>query len=220
MYGSAARAEDTRRLELPDPPSPPTPHSQQDTYRQQPFLDDPYQPPYPNSPYPPPPDQTRPYPTTPDQAQPYSAQPYGQPAGQALQPYSAQPWSAQPAAHPYLPPSAAVMMVPVGIDPLTGAQLSDKSKIVAGLLQLILGFIFGLGGVGRLYAGHTALGVVQLLVSFVGWGLFWCGLITAGVLIGFIPLMMYGVIWLWWVIDGIVLLAGRPTDGQGRLLRS
>jgi TM2 domain-containing membrane protein YozV len=231
MYGSAAQGDATRRLDLPDPLS----QQQQPTYREQPILDDPYHPPYPNSPYEQPayqqpPNPTRPYPVgepaDPYAAQPYSAQPYAQQPGQALQPYSGQPYSgqpysAQPALHPYTPaPAAMVVMVPVATDPLTGAVLSDKSKIVAGLLQLLPGFIFGLGGIGRLYAGHTALGVVQLLVSFVGWGLFWCGWLTVLAVIGIIPLMMYGAIWLWWVIDGIVLLAGRPKDGQGRQLRS
>jgi TM2 domain-containing membrane protein YozV len=219
MYGSAAQGDATRRLDLPDPLN-----QQQPTYREQPILDDPYYPPYPNSPYQQPPDPTRPYPggepADPYAAQPYSAQPYAQQPGQALQPYSGQPYSAQPALHPYTPAPAAMVMVPVATDPLTGAVLSDKSKIVAGLLQLLPGFIFGLGGIGRLYAGHTTLGVVQLLVSFVGWGLFWCGWLTVAVLVGFIPLMMFGAIWLWWVIDGIVLLAGRPKDGQGRQLRS
>jgi hypothetical protein len=115
---------------------------------------------------------------------------------------------------------AAVVMVPVGFDPVTGAPLSDKSKITAGLLQLLLGFVFALGGVGRLYAGHTTLGVIQLLASVVGWVMFWCGFLTVVLVVGIVPFMIYGAIWLWFVIDGIVLMAGRPVDGQGRLLRS
>ena len=63
---------------------------------------------------------------------------------------------------PYAPAAA------YGYDP-SGQPLSDKSKIVAGLLQLLLGFFFALGGVGRLYAGHTGLGVAQLVTSVVGW---------------------------------------------------
>ena len=31
--------------------------------------------------------------------------------------------------------------------------------------------------------------------------------------------LIYGAIWLWFVIDGIVMLAGRPVDGQGLPLR-
>jgi len=33
-------------------------------------------------------------------------------------------------------------------------------------------------------------------------------------------LAVYGAAWLWFVVDGIVLLAGHPRDGQGRLLRT
>ena len=98
---------------------------------------------------------------------------------------------------------------------MTGQPLSDKSKVIAGLLQLVLGFLFTLGGVGRLYAGNTSLGIGQLVASVIGWLTFWCGFFAF-----FIPWIAWFGIWLWFVIDGIVMLAGRPVDGQGRLLRS
>ncbi|RKT56603.1 TM2 domain-containing protein [Saccharothrix australiensis] len=47
---------------------------------------------------------------------------------------------------------------PFGVDPLTGQPLSDKSRVAAGVLQLVLPF-----GIGRFYIGDTALGVAQLL---------------------------------------------------------
>jgi TM2 domain-containing membrane protein YozV len=106
-------------------------------------------------------------------------------------------------------------MTAPAVDPLTGQPLSDKSKITAGLLQLVLGFLFTLGGVGRLYAGNTAIGVVQIVATAVAWSSFWCGFFTL-----FIPWILWAGIWLWFVIDGIVMLVGRPVDGQGRLLRS
>ena len=62
--------------------------------------------------------------------------------------------------------------------------------MVAGLLQLLLPF-----GIGRLYSGHIGIGVAQLVLSLFGIGV------------------------LWAFIDGIVILAGRPTDGHGRPLR-
>jgi hypothetical protein len=99
-----------------------------------------------------------------------------------------------------------------GVDPVTGQPYSDKSKVSAGLLQLLLGFFFALGGVGRLYAGNTTLGVIQLVATLVGWVSFWCGFVL------YLPLILFAGIWLWFVIDGIVMLAGRPRDGQGRLL--
>src|SRR5688572_11237389 len=91
--------------------------------------------PYPTQPYPPQPyPQGQPYPQAP--ADPYGAQaPYG------VAPYSAQPYSGQP------------YLTPAGWQPA-----SDKSKVVAGLLQLLPGFLFTLGGIGRLYAGQNALG--------------------------------------------------------------
>jgi TM2 domain-containing membrane protein YozV len=96
----------------------------------------------------------------------------------------------------------------------SGQPLSDKSKVVAGLLQLILGALFTLGGVGRLYAGNTTIGIVQIVATVVAWASFWCGFLLV------LPFFITAVIWVWFVVDGIVMLAGRPVDGQGRLLRS
>ncbi|TQM13454.1 DUF1707 domain-containing protein [Pseudonocardia kunmingensis] len=79
---------------------------------------------------------------------------------------------------------------PYGRDPDTLQPYSEKNKVVAGVLQLVLPF-----GVGRFYTGHVATGVAQLLLSFIG----------------------IGVIWAF--IDGIVLLAGSPRDPRGRPLR-
>jgi TM2 domain-containing membrane protein YozV len=100
-------------------------------------------------------------------------------------------------------------VAPYGRDPRTGEILSDKSKVTAGLLQLLLPFV-GICGVGRLYAGHMAIGLIQLLGMFVGY-------LLIILLIGFI---IVPAIWLWSVIDGIILLSGTPRDGQGRLLRA
>jgi TM2 domain-containing membrane protein YozV len=82
---------------------------------------------------------------------------------------------------------------PYGRDPVSGWPYSDKSKVVAGLLQLFLGW----AGVGRFYTGHTGLALAQLIVT----------------------LFTFGIGSIWGVVDGIVLLAGRPTDPQGRPLR-
>jgi hypothetical protein len=79
---------------------------------------------------------------------------------------------------------------PYGRDPLTGRPYSDRLKVIAALLQLFLPF-----GTGRFYTGHTGIAIAQLLLVFVG----------------------VGVVWSF--IDGIVLLAGSPTDPQGRPLR-
>lgn len=128
---------------------------------------------------------------------------YGYPTSGAPQPYSPGPYS--PA--PYSPAT------PYGFDPVTGQPYSDKTKVAAGLLQLLPGFFIGLGGIGRLYSGQVALGVTQLVLTIVGWASFWCGFVLL------FPFVIYIGLWLWFTIDGIVMLVGRPVDGQGRLLR-
>jgi TM2 domain-containing membrane protein YozV len=120
----------------------------------------------------------------------------------------------QPGYPPPYPPSVgpypgAYMdpMAPYGRHPLTGEPLSDKSKTIAGLLQLI--GIVGILGIGRIYMGQTGLGVAQLLIGLIG-GLV-IGILTCG--IGFvIPV-------IWGVIDCIVLMTGSPRDSMGRPLR-
>lgn len=91
----------------------------------------------------------------------------------------------------YYDPSA-----PYGRNPVTGEPNSEKSKVVAGLLQLI--GLFGLVGIGRIYLGYTGLGVAQLLV----------GLVTCGI----------GAV-IWGIIDAVLILTGRVRDPQGRPLR-
>jgi len=79
---------------------------------------------------------------------------------------------------------------PYGYDPY-GRPYSDKSKVIAGILQLTLGGF----GVGRFYLGNVGMGLAQL---------FTCG--GLGV---------------WSLIDGILLLTGNDhTDEHGRILRS
>ncbi|ORV02708.1 NINE protein, partial [Mycolicibacterium canariasense] len=87
-------------------------------------------------------------------------------------------------------------MAPYGRHPLTGEPYSDKSKVVAGLLQLL--GLFGLVGIGRIYLGYTGLGIAQLLV----------GLVTCGL----------GAV-IWGIIDAVLLLTDKVRDPQGRPLR-
>lgn len=78
---------------------------------------------------------------------------------------------------------------PYGYDPY-GRPYSDKSKIVAGLLQFFLGSF----GVGRFYLGHVGIGLAQL---------FTCGGIG-----------------IWALVDAIILLTSNSTtDEHGRVLR-
>jgi TM2 domain-containing membrane protein YozV len=91
----------------------------------------------------------------------------------------------------YTDPSA-----PYGRHPMTGEPLSDKSKVVAGLLQLI--GLFGLVGIGRIYLGQTGLGVAQLIV----------GLVTCGI----------GAV-VWGIIDAVLIFTDKVRDPEGRPLR-
>ena len=66
---------------------------------------------------------------------------------------------------------------------------SDRSRVLAGILNLFL------PGVGRIYLGHMAHGVLQLV------------------------LVLCGVGWIWSFVDGIIILSGGVKyDGYGRVL--
>lgn len=94
---------------------------------------------------------------------------------------------------------------------MTGMPLSDKSKMTAGLFQLLLGGF----AVGRFYTGHVGLALGQLAV---GWGVFFV-MFCAGFLL-ILPWFICWVGFLWPMIDGIILLSKGGTDAQGRILRS
>jgi TM2 domain-containing membrane protein YozV len=106
---------------------------------------------------------------------------------------------------PYNPGYVVDPSAPYGRDPLTGRPLSDKSKIVAGLLQIFLGYL----GIGRFYTGHTAIAVAQLALTVVGFATSW-------LLIG-LPMMLAASIW--GLVDGIMMLTQPQTDSRGLLLR-
>jgi TM2 domain-containing membrane protein YozV len=111
------------------------------------------------------------------------------PPGYAQQPPGYPPPGQYPPA--YMDPAA-----PYGRHPMTGEPLSDKSKIVAGLLQLI--GLFGLVGIGRIYLGYTGLGIAQLVV----------GLVTCGI----------GAV-VWGIIDAVLIFTDKVRDPEGRPLR-
>jgi len=107
------------------------------------------------------------------------------------------PYTPPSGAYPHAYPSAYIdPAAPYGRHPLTGEPLSDKSKVVAGLLQLV--GLFGLVGIGRIYLGYTGLGIAQLIV----------GLVTCGL----------GAV-IWGIIDAVLILTDRVRDPQGRPLR-
>lgn len=116
---------------------------------------------------------------------------------------------ADPFVAPPPPPSPARVQPPVTPRPFptnptstgmvySGQQLpygsglrSDKSRTLAGVLNLFI------PGGGRLYLGYSAIGALQMVVT----------------------IMSCGLLWLWPVIDGIIILAGGvKLDGYGRQL--
>jgi TM2 domain-containing membrane protein YozV len=103
---------------------------------------------------------------------------------------------------PYLDP-----MAPYGRHPRTGEPLSDKSKVVAGLLQLI--GVIGLLGIGRMYLGYVGLGIAQLIIGLLG------GLVVGAVTCG-IGLLIPVV---WAIIDAVLILTDKVRDPAGRPLR-
>lgn len=116
---------------------------------------------------------------------------YPDPSGQPGQMYwDGQQW------HANAPATAAGLApygnAPFGVDAY-GRPLSDKSKLVAGLLQIFLSSF----GVGRFYLGYTNMGLAQIAVSFL----------TCGI----------GVVWP--LIDGFMIIAGKVPDAEGRTLR-
>ncbi|MCD4534507.1 TM2 domain-containing protein [Nocardioides sp. cx-169] len=127
-----------------------------------------------------------------DPERPQSGDPQGTPPpppyGQPQQP----PYGQQPPYPGYPMAPMGVPGAPYGVHPGTGIPYSDKQKLVAGLLQILVPF-----GVGRFYIGDTGVGIAQLVVS----------IITCGV----------GC--LWPVIDGILMLVQDSKDANGLMLR-
>ncbi len=88
-------------------------------------------------------------------------------------------------------PMRTVTVQPYGYPRSLQLPRSDKSRTIAGILQLLI------PGVGRMYLGYAALGVIQLVVCVI----------------------TCGVAWIWSVIDGIMILSGKVgIDGYGRAL--
>jgi len=129
-------------------------------------------------------------------------QPFGG-AGETPPPYFPPPPPNYPP--PYYPPPGFYPdpSAPYGRHPITGEPFSDKSKVVAGLLQL-LGLV-GVLGVGRLYLGYTTLGITQLVGGLA------LGIVTCG--IGFIVPVVWGI------VDAVLILADKVRDPVGRPLR-
>jgi hypothetical protein len=107
------------------------------------------------------------------------------------------------------PPVTAVAAGAHSVHPLTGEPLSDRSGVVAGVLQLLLGWV----GAGRLYTGHVGIAVAQLGVVWLVALLMVCGVASPE----FWALGWLGLTWP--TVDGLIMLCGGQRDSQGRRLR-
>jgi TM2 domain-containing membrane protein YozV len=76
-----------------------------------------------------------------------------------------------------------------------------KSRLVAGILAIFLGSL----GIHNFYLGHIGKGIAQLLLTTVGWILFFTGPMIAG---------------LWSFIEALQLFLGsKNVDAKGIRLR-
>ena len=123
---------------------------------------------------------THPYGGDPRQGSPYHQLPPGHQV----------PYGHQPAPYVYGPP--------VGYGPVVARPQRSAGAAVA--LEIVLG-IFGVFGVGNLYAGRVGLGIA-LMVSF--WILFWINFLLTFVVIGVVT---YPLTWIAFLIIGPVTAA-------------
>ncbi|MCF3140493.1 MULTISPECIES: TM2 domain-containing protein [unclassified Paenarthrobacter] len=138
-----------------------------------------------------------PYPTTQSPLQ-------FRPQEQTLQPphYSAQPPAPQPpqfAAQPATPSQPQYSAQPPLPNPAYGYP-QPKSKIAAGLFGIFLGGL----GIHRFYLGYTTIGIIQLVLTVV------------------VGIFTFGLVGLWGLVEGIMILAGASyfqRDAHGVPLR-
>jgi hypothetical protein len=122
--------------------------------------------------------------------------PTGNPSGYAAQeqPYGGYPAPpgygpapGMPAPYGYYDPAA-----PFGREPYTGEPYSDKSKVTAGLLEILLGPF----GAGRFYLDQPGIAIAQIAVTW----------------------LTCGIGGIWPLIDGIMMLTDKVRDKHGRPL--
>jgi hypothetical protein len=94
--------------------------------------------------------------------------------------------------HTYPPPPPP----PLGTDPyMQRTPMPQKSKLAAGLFGIFLGGL----GIHRFYLGYVGIGVAQIVVT----------------------LLTFGLGSMWGLVEGILILAGSiDKDAEGRPLKS
>ena len=104
---------------------------------------------------------------------------------------------AEPDAEAVICVQCGTSLVQQPVAPVTAEVVGDKSKLVAGLLGILLGGL----GIHNFYLGFTGKGVAQLLISVLT-----CGVGAT-------------VSSIWGLVEGIMILVGKiDTDGKGNKL--
>lgn len=96
-------------------------------------------------------------------------------------------------------PEFAAAVSAAAVPPVLQTVDPRKSKLIAGLLGVLLGSL----GVHRFYLGYTGIGLAQLLLTVVSCGVLW------------LPTFIWGL------IEGVLILCGSTitTDADGRALK-
>jgi TM2 domain-containing membrane protein YozV len=96
-------------------------------------------------------------------------------------------------------------------DPFTDTAPSyhdGKRPWVAAALALVLG-LFGIWGVGHIYAGRFARGMGFLFAGLIIGGLFWLSVVLTVILIGYVGMVLVGLVfvggYLWQAFDAYVV---------------
>lgn len=102
--------------------------------------------------------------------------------------------------------SGAAVCMNCGVSLEEAPDADAKSKLVAGLLGIFLGYF----GVHNFYLGYTKKAVLQLVLTIIGF-------LTSCIIIG--VFLVIGIS-IWGLVEGIMILVGNiNTDGQGRKLK-
>jgi TM2 domain-containing membrane protein YozV len=94
-----------------------------------------------------------------------------------------------------------------------------KSRLLAGVLGLLLGWL----GAHRFYLGFVKVGLFQLGLTLLAYGIAFAIGLPRGEPLGTILLTAHGVsmlVWIWGAVEGVMILAGMMEhDAEARPLR-
>lgn len=92
--------------------------------------------------------------------------------------------------------------------PMYGMQQQPQGPAKSWVAAILLAFFLGSLGVHNFYLGYTKQGVIQLVLTILGWA-------TSVIFIGFIFL---AIVWVWVLVDFVQLLlrsGSMATDSSG-----